>query len=106
MCSTGAQEPKPSRPSRTIVPEATASSTRCEPHWFAVPPRSTPWSSDHQVRGATWESGYRGNTHPLAPIGYGLVANTAAGAEGPATGAAPPGAEGVELCAGGAPDPG
>jgi hypothetical protein len=52
------------------------------------------------------ESGYSGNTQPLAPIGYGLVANTVAGAEGPATGAPLPSPEGFELGAGEGSEPG
>src|SRR5947209_18532431 len=65
-------------PSCTIVPLATASSTSREPHWLALPPRSTPASLVHPLFGATRDSGYSGKTHPRVPTGYGLEAKTGA----------------------------
>src|SRR5438445_6669928 len=94
MNSTGANSPKPSSPSRTIVPAATASSTRRAPQSLSLPPRSTPWSSDHVLCAATRESGPSGNTQPLDPAAYGL-----AGAGGGGVTAVPPLRE-PEVCSG------
>src|SRR5437763_7956276 len=73
MSSTGADSPKPLSPSRTIGPPATASSTRRVPQSRGLPPRSTPWSSDHVLCAYTRESGRSGNTQPLVPAAYRLA---------------------------------
>src|SRR5438270_11826643 len=49
-------------PSWTIVPEAIATSTACEPQAFPAMPMSMPWSSVHDLGASTRDRGCRGKT--------------------------------------------
>ena len=64
----GACDPKPPMPSWTIVPSSTATSTTREPHCPPMVGMSTPWSSLHQLGGATREVGRSGNTQPVMSV--------------------------------------